>query len=160
MDQPSILNVLDVSLGFLTQVILENPSLRGMVFGYVAEAKLREVLSGHGMATAFRKDDDHDRKKKGDLVVTYKGFDFKIEVKSLQTNTVEMMTPDGRSWLRKIIKQKGSGKPNPDYLPVWEKHGLAATYRGAFSMRCERSPYCEVSRRQCARNDDPAVRRI
>jgi hypothetical protein len=93
--QRSILDYLDVSLEFLTNVVIDNPSLRGLVLGYVAEAKLKEILLGHGRASAFRKDDDHDRKKKGDLVVTYEGFEFKIEVKSLQTNTVEMQTLSG-----------------------------------------------------------------
>jgi hypothetical protein len=33
--------------------------------------------------------DDHDRKKKGDLVVTYKGQEFTIESKSLQTKSIK-----------------------------------------------------------------------
>jgi hypothetical protein len=35
------------------------------------------------------KPDDHDRKKKGDLRITYRGREFKVECKSLQTNTIE-----------------------------------------------------------------------
>ncbi len=132
----SILDYFDVSLDFFTQVVMGNPSLRGMVLGYVAEAKLREALVGHGRATAFRKDDDHDRKKKGDLVVTYQGLEFKIEVKSLQTNTVEMSAAGGE-WVRKILKQKGPGRPNPAYLPVWERHRFDAVYRGQF--QCDAS---------------------
>ena len=93
----TLLDMFDVSLDFLTQVVADNPSLRGMILGYLAEAKLREVLVGHGRASSFRKDDDHDRKKKGDLVVTYQGFEFKIEVKSLQTNTVEMLDEEHSS---------------------------------------------------------------
>jgi hypothetical protein len=72
----TLLDVFDVSLDFLTRVVEDYPSLRGMILGYLAEAKLREILAGHGRATAFRKDDDHDRKKKGDLVLTYQGFEF------------------------------------------------------------------------------------
>ena len=72
-------------------MVEDNPSLRGIILGYLAEAKLREILAVHGRATAFRKDDDHDRKKKGDLVLTYQGFEFKVEVKSLQTNSVEIL---------------------------------------------------------------------
>jgi len=132
----SILDYFDVSLEFLTNVVIDNPSLRGIVLGYVAEAKLKEILMSHGRGSAFRKDDDHDRKKKGDLVVTYKGFEFKIEVKSLQTNTVEMQTAKGE-WLRKIIKQKGPGKPNPNYIPVWEKQRFKAEYRG--QLQCDAS---------------------
>jgi hypothetical protein len=114
-----------------------------MLLGYIAEAKLREILEGHGRATAFRKDDDHDRRKKGDLVVTYQGFEFKIEVKSLQTNTVEILDenepdlPDGGRWVRRMLRQKGPGRPNPDYLPVWERQRLSALYRGQF--QCDAS---------------------
>jgi hypothetical protein len=139
----SILDIFDVSLDFLTAVIMDNPSLRGMVLGYIAERKLREVLEGHGKASAFRKDDDHDRKKKGDLVLTYQGYEFKIEVKSLQTNTVEILDPedsllpDDGTWVRKILKQKGPGQPNPAYLPVWEKYRLDGRYRGQF--QCDAS---------------------
>ncbi len=132
----SILDYFDVSLEFFTNVVIGNPSLRGMVLGYVAEAKLKEILMRHGRGSAFRKDDDHDRKKKGDLVVTYEGFEFKIEVKSLQTNTVEMLMPSG-DWSRKIIKQKGPGKPNPDYVPAWEQRRFEADYRGKF--QCDAS---------------------
>lgn len=149
MGARSILDYFDVSLDFFTQVILDNPSLRGMVLGYVAEAKLREALTGPGKATAFRKDDDHDRKKKGDLVLTYKGFEFKIEVKSLQTNTVEILNPETGTWQRKMLKQKGPGQPHPDYRPVWEKYRMAAQFRGQFQ--------CDASDRRKVKFPDKSV---
>ncbi len=132
----------DVSMDFLTQVVLDNPSLRGMVLGYLAEAKLKEILEGHGRASAFRKEDDHDRKKKGDLVVTYQGFEFKVEVKSLQTNSVEILdeehsTASEEKWIRKILKKKGRGQANPGYIPVWNRRRLEGRYRGQF--QCDAS---------------------
>ncbi len=138
----TVLDIFDVSLDFLTDVVVENPSLRGMVMGYIAERKLREGLQGHGRATAFRKDDDHDRKKKGDLVVTYQGFEFKIEVKSLQTHTIEIMNadpsiPGAVTWIRKMLKQRGRGMPNPAYLPVWDKYRLNGRYR--WECQCDAS---------------------
>lgn len=81
-------NILDrwsITVEELSQAILENGSLRGMVFGYVAEIKLRNILRSAGTIASLVKDDDHDRKKKGDLRITYKGHEFKIEAKSLQT---------------------------------------------------------------------------
>jgi hypothetical protein len=73
----------------LTVAIDENPSLRGMLFGYVAEYKLRKLwFEDRPEVTHFVKHDDHNRKKKGDLVITYKGREFVIESKSLQTNTI------------------------------------------------------------------------
>lgn len=45
----TLLDIFDVSLGFLTKVVVDNPSLRGMVLGYLAEAKLKDlrVMGGH-----------------------------------------------------------------------------------------------------------------
>ncbi len=70
----------------LSQAILENGSLRGMVFGYVAEIKIRNFLRGSGLVSDLVKDDDHDRKKKGDLRLRYRDQEFRLESKSLQTS--------------------------------------------------------------------------
>jgi hypothetical protein len=89
---PVIQTVLDrwtITPAGLTKAIDENPSLRGMLFGYVAEYKLRELwFTGRTNVSHSMKHDDHNRKKKGDLVVTYKGQEFSIESKSLQTNSI------------------------------------------------------------------------
>lgn len=81
----NILERWSITVDELSQAILENGSLRGMVFGYVAEIKLRNILRSAGTIASLVKDDDHDRKKKGDLRITYKGQEFRIEAKSLQT---------------------------------------------------------------------------
>jgi hypothetical protein len=73
----------------LTAILGENPSLRGMLQGYVAEWKLRDYLLSLPDVTAIRKPDDHDRQEKGDLYVTYRGRLYRLEVKSLQTATVK-----------------------------------------------------------------------
>lgn len=74
-----------------TVIVDENPSLRGFTLGYIGEYKLRDMLQKNREVTALRKPDDHDRKKgsKNDLTVSYKGFSFTIEVKSLQTNLIK-----------------------------------------------------------------------
>jgi hypothetical protein len=83
----------------LTIAIDENPSLRGMLLGYVAEYKLRSLwFMGRADITHYVKHDDHNRKKKGDLVVTYKGRAFVIESKSLQTHSVRK---EGDMWVGK-----------------------------------------------------------
>ena len=74
----------------LTEIIDQNPSMRGLMLGYVAEYKLKQMHFTDPRFTSVTKDDDHDRKKKGDLRVTYRGRDFKIECKSLQTKTVKL----------------------------------------------------------------------
>lgn len=56
-----------------------------MILGYLAELKLEKLwLTGADVSNVI-KYDDHDRKKKGDRVVRYKGQEFIFESKSLQT---------------------------------------------------------------------------
>lgn len=81
----NVLDFWEISVEELSEAILNNGSLRGMVFGYVAEIKLREILQKHPEVREITKDDDHDRKKKGDLHLIYKNHEWKIEAKSLQT---------------------------------------------------------------------------
>lgn len=78
----------------LTKIVDENPSLRGFLFGYVSEYKARSFFDGHAGIENLRKYDDHDRKSKGDISFCYKGKEFRIEAKSLQTNSVVNMGAD------------------------------------------------------------------
>jgi len=95
----TILNRWSITAEDLTVAIDENPSLRGMLLGYVAEYKLRSLwFMGRSEITHSIKHDDHNRKKKGDLVVTYKGHSFIIESKSLQTHSIRK---DGDLWVGK-----------------------------------------------------------
>ncbi len=68
----TILDVWDITPEYLTSVVVDNPSLRGMIVGYLAERKLRDLFDADSRTTATRKDDDHDRKRKGDAVITYR----------------------------------------------------------------------------------------
>lgn len=94
----SILDRWDLTIEELTQVVDENPSLRGMILGYVAELKLEKMWLQRESISNISKYDDHDRREKGDRVVTYRGKEFIFESKSLQTNTIRK-TDDG--WVGK-----------------------------------------------------------
>ena len=139
----TILDVWDITPEFLTKVVAENPSLRGMMLGYIAEAKLRELFVGDDRITAHRKDDDHDRNRKGDLVVTYKGAEFKFEAKALQTNSIRVFDdrqteqPTAEMWLRKIVKLEKRYLENPTFTEFWEVRRLDAKYSGA--VQCDAS---------------------
>jgi len=87
----TILDQWEVSAKELTEVVNANPSLRGILLGYLAEVKLRHMWFSDRRVSEVHKDDDHDRRKKGDLVVTYRNRPFVIEVKSLQTNSVRRL---------------------------------------------------------------------
>lgn len=140
-----------------SEVVNANPSLRGMIVGYIAEKKLRDLFHSSGKTSALRKDDDHARDKKGDLVVTYMGEEFRIEVKSLQTNTVQVQASDGQ-WLPLMNKVAVGRKPSPGLkkngklklgaqLYKWVENPVVATmtqaerqaasYRGSF--QCDAS---------------------
>lgn len=73
----------------LTDLVRENPSLRGIMLGYVAEHKFRQLIEQHPQIAGSRKYDDHDRTRKSDRVILYKRQEFSIEVKSLQTNLIQ-----------------------------------------------------------------------
>lgn len=76
------------------EVFARNPSLAGMMKGYLAEEKLRPVLSGHPKVKNLRSPDDHDRSQKGDWKFEWEGRTVTVEVKCLQSNFIEE-TDDG-----------------------------------------------------------------
>lgn len=147
-ERRTILEMFGVTLEYLTEVVSANPSLRGILAGYIAERKLWDWFASDGRVTLIRKDDDHDRAQKGDLVVTYKGFDFRIEVKSLQTNSIEIFDLDSGKWLKKVIreavKMQADGKrqrrkwvESEPFKVLWRKGTDDARYRGA--VQCDAS---------------------
>lgn len=86
--RPTILERWHITPEELTVAVDDNPSLRGMLLGYIAELKLSELLSSSELVTDSMKHDDHARAKKGDRVITYRGHEFIIESKSLQTRSI------------------------------------------------------------------------
>jgi hypothetical protein len=78
----------------LNEILSDNPSLRGITLGYLAEYKLRKLLLSDPRITELKKYDDHDRKKKHDIAFLYKGREITIEAKSLQTKTAKSVGDD------------------------------------------------------------------
>lgn len=89
LDNNNFFERLNITLEELQEVSLENPSLGGTINGYLGEIKLREYLANDSRITILPKPDDHDRSAKYDLPIEYKGRIFKIESKSLQTNSIK-----------------------------------------------------------------------
>jgi hypothetical protein len=83
----------------LAEIVVERPSLRGIIEGYIAERKLMELLSRNSMVKLIGKYDNHDRRKRGDMFVVYKGETIGIEVKSLQTGSIRRV---GSTWYGKF----------------------------------------------------------
>ena len=90
-----ILDRWDLSVNDLTTLVETNPSLRGMLLGYVAEHKLNEKWLSGDRIEYLGKSDDHDRSNKGDHVIEYQDQRFVVESKSLQSRMVEK---DGDTW--------------------------------------------------------------
>jgi hypothetical protein len=128
---PSLLEDWDIDLSDLSTLINDNPSLRGMLFGYIAESKLRTQWFSNEAITHAIKYDDHDRQRKGDLVVTYKDQLFVVECKSLQTDSIEVVNGvwygrtqcDGSD--RRFVKLSNGSKVLTTLLPVGEFDILA-----------------------------------
>lgn len=126
-----ILSTWGISARDLTILTDENPSLRGMLSGYVAEHKLRQLWFSGGDISYLGKSDDHDRTGKGDHIIEYKGRRFTVESKSLQSS---MVRRDGDSWRgraqvdasdrRPIVLEDGS-QVNTTLLKVGEFDVLA-----------------------------------
>ena len=132
----TILDIWDITPEYLTKVVLENPSLRGMMVGYIAETKLRDLFAGKPGVSLLYKDDDHDRENKGDLVVEYRGHRFKLESKSLQTNSVVAFNQVGQP-VKRVVKKESKSILNPDFVALGSDFLQTATFTG--SVQCDAS---------------------
>lgn len=87
----TILDRWEITAEELTDIVDANPSLRGFMMGYVSEYKVRQHVARIRGVHDIKKYDDHDRTKKGDISLIYRGKEIRIEVKSLQTNLVRQV---------------------------------------------------------------------
>lgn len=94
-----ILERFEITIEEFTDIVDNNPSLRGFILGYIGEAKAKKHILTNPNVSNVYKPDDHNRKSKGDLYINYKGKEFRIEVKSLQTNDVRQLDDD--QWVGK-----------------------------------------------------------
>ncbi len=118
-----------ITPAILTKLLNQNPSLRGMLFGYVAELKLEELWLSHPEITDCTKDDDHDRRKKGDRRIVYKGHSFVVEAKSLQANSIKYRN---ESWFGKA--QVDASDRREIFLPSGDKVNTTLLLVGEFDI--------------------------
>ncbi len=126
----SILDRWGITESELTELVDQNPSLRGILLGYVAEKKFHDSFLNSQHVTEAAKDDDHDRKRKGDRRIVYKGETFIIEVKSLQTNLVEKLGND--QWRGK--SQVDASDSRTVKLPNGKSLKTTCLLRGEFDL--------------------------
>jgi hypothetical protein len=86
---PTILEQWEITAEELTLLVQRNPSLRGIMLGYVAEFKLLRCLTSRSTDLQdVGKADNHGRTSKGDRIVVFRQHRIKVESKSLQTNSI------------------------------------------------------------------------
>lgn len=113
-----------------TELVKQTPSLRGVLVGYIAEMKFHKAYLHHPDVTEAQKDDDHDRTKKGDRRIVYRGHTFLIEVKSLQTNSVKKLSDD--TWIGKA--QVDASDRRDVTFPDGTKLNTTCLLRGEFDL--------------------------
>lgn len=121
----------NISSKQISLLINQNPSLRGMLLGYVAELKLKELITALPDITYTYKFDDHDRKKKSDLYIIYRGRAFDVESKSLQTNTIKF-DEDSQTWTAKA--QVDASDRRDVLLSTGNKLNTTLLKRGEFDI--------------------------
>jgi hypothetical protein len=85
---PNLLTAWDITTEELSEIVFENPSMRGLMFGFVAEYKPKKTWLLRPEITNLVRPRSHDRKQKCDFRFEYKGADVKVEVKCLDTPKV------------------------------------------------------------------------
>ena len=94
----------------LINAIKRAPSLRGMILGYIAEEMFEQHLpmTYPGiLAEHIQKHDEHKRdKNKSDRTIHYQGNFCRIQLKSIQTNSICRDITSGK--LRAIVQNDGS----------------------------------------------------
>jgi len=85
----------------LVQAMIEVPSLRGMVYGNVAEIEFATWLVENGVPMEDQERDDDHAKTKSDRTIVVEGRRYTIQMKSLQTNSIKE-SPDGLGYVGKL----------------------------------------------------------
>ncbi len=85
---PDLLSAWDITAEELSEIVAENPSMRGLMFGFVAEYKFKKEWLLRPEITNLTTPRSHDRRAKGDFCFEYRGHGITVEVKSLDTPKV------------------------------------------------------------------------
>jgi len=85
-----LLHTWDITAEEFSEIVAENPSMRGLMFGFVAEYKLKKQWLLRPEITNLERPRSHDRTQKCDFRFDYRGTSVKLEVKSLDTPKVRL----------------------------------------------------------------------
>ena len=88
---PDVLTTWGITAEELSEIISENPSMRGLMFGYVAEYKLRKEWLLRPEIENLVRPRSHDRMQHYDFGFDYRGMPVRLEVKCLDTPKVKLI---------------------------------------------------------------------
>lgn len=119
----------------LNEILSYRPSVRGMLMGFVAEYRLTRLWFSDARIHGWKRYDNHDRKRHGDFGFTYQGVPFSVEVKSLQSNSVEHIQSLSGGEDRYIGKvQCDASDSKPKTLPNGQKLKTTCLVVGGFDL--------------------------
>lgn len=87
-EPPDLLTSWGITSAELSEIVSENSSMRGLMFGFVAEYKLKKEWLLRPGITNLERPRSHDRKQKYDFLLDYRGVPVRLEVKCLDTPKV------------------------------------------------------------------------
>lgn len=77
----------------IVRILAETPSVRGMVYGNLAEIQFAHWLVARGVPLSAQQRDDDHAKTKSDRTITWQGRRYTVQVKSMQTNSIQQTGP-------------------------------------------------------------------
>lgn len=80
----------------LVTAVKKAPSLRGMIMGYISELKFFSYVQNFNVEGLYRPDDHNREENKADLCFDYKGIRVRVQLKSIQTNSIKRAEEDGK----------------------------------------------------------------
>lgn len=87
---PDLLAAWSITAEELAEIVSENPAMRGLMFGFVAEYKLKKEWLLRPGITNVTRPRSHDRTQKCDFRFEYRHTEIKLEVKCLDTPKVRL----------------------------------------------------------------------
>ena len=88
MNHADLLRDWDITPAELSEIVAENPSMRGLMFGYVAEYKLKKEWLSRPEIANLTRPRSHDRTQKYDFRFDYRNAAVRLEVKCLDSPKV------------------------------------------------------------------------
>jgi hypothetical protein len=135
--KPTVFKKWGFTMQEVSDLVEANPSMKGLIAGYLAEVQLRRMFFSDARTEYLGKHDDHDRINKGDLRILYKGREFNYESKSLNGKNFKFY--DGKWHGRanvdgsdSIIKELPSGKKVKTVLLPYGTFDIVAVNLFAF----------------------------